>query len=71
MKHWYILLLFAILVNSLLPQEFQKFIIEAVEKSGRHFVNKRVMKVDVTPEFVHLFKNSALVASKIISFDEN
>ena len=65
-KHWYILLWFTILVNSFLPQEFQKFINEAVEKSERHFANKRVMKVDATPEFVHLFKNSTLVASKII-----
>ena len=58
------LLRFITLANSLIPQEFNEFVKNTVVKSEKHFANKRVMSVDAAPEFVNLFKNSVIVASR-------
>ena len=52
-------------MNSLLPQEFSEFVRKAVVKREKCYVNKRVMTVDAAPEFIHLFKNSVIVVSKV------
>ena len=53
-----------ILVNSLILDPFAEFIHSVISKNEKTFVLKRSIKMDVRPEFIQLFKNSTMIASK-------
>jgi hypothetical protein len=51
-------------VNTLIPEEFGKFIEKQVDKNEKKFVAKREMVVDADSKFIELFRKTDLVASK-------
>ena len=54
------------LVNSLIPVEFKKFIMEAVSKSEEKYSAKTRDEIEVTAEFAKLFSDSATYSSYLI-----
>ena len=57
------------IVNSLVPDEFRAFIMEAVLKSESLYAVKRRDEIEVSPEFAKLFLESKTYSSTIV--DDN
>ena len=55
------------IVNTLLEEDFGKFIDEKMSEREKHVVMKRNFKVDIMPEFVKMFASSKLASSKYSS----
>ena len=63
MKSWYALLIQTIcIVNTLLGDEFSKFVHEAMAKRERMLIHKKRMEVDALPEFKELIRKSLHVS---------
>ena len=52
------------IVNTLVENEFQKFICNAMENRDKYIVMQKKMGVNATPEFHDLFLNSKFMSSK-------
>ena len=51
------------IVNTLLKDEFKKFVRDKVQQNEKKVVLKRRMVVDAKPAFINLFRNSNMVSS--------
>ena len=52
------------IVNTLVENEFQKFICNAMENRDKYIIMQNKMRVNATPEFHDLFLNSKFMPSK-------
>jgi hypothetical protein len=52
------------IVHTLIPNKFEKYVKNAMEKREKEYVVKKSMNMKAKPEFVQLFEESGSIASK-------
>ena len=63
MKHWWVFSVYILSVNSLIPLEFKKFVMNAVSQREQLYISKRRNEIDISPEFANLFAEPATISS--------
>ena len=55
------------IVNTLIPDDFKAFVLNAIRQNERKFVMKRKLDVEVAPEFVEMFRSFETLSSNILN----